>query len=320
MKDHLHTVLGASGAVGQAVVQELLKRAYPVRAVTRRSEIAIAGVEYQQADLTHPTEAHEAIAGSTYVYLCVGLPYRTSIWDVAWEQVMSSVIESCAAHSAKLIFLDNAYLYRAPLPIPFDEETVQQPRSNKGKARKRTADLMIQAIEEGKIEGLIGRASDFYGEGAVNSSLYISFLERMLRQKTPQSLTSPSIRHTYANVSDVGRALVVLALRPSAYGQAWHLPVGPPITVQEMLSLFNQCLGTSFRLSVLPKVVRKGLSVFVKPLKEVDEMLYQFEQEYVMCSDKFEKAFPDFAVTSYQEGVQDMVAWFTTHRENKSNL
>lgn len=309
MKDLTYTILGSNGSVGRAVLDTLQQKNLPVKTVNRQTNNQ---ENYPQAaaDLTNNAQTIEAIAGSKVVYLCIGLPYRTQVWQTQWEIVMSNVIEACQTHQAKLVYLDNMYMYQHPLPVPFDENTPQNPSSTKGKARKRTAQLLLDAISAGKVQGLIGRSADFYGPGATNSHFYIAFLERMLQGKSPQTLTKPKVKHTYAHVQDVGRALVELSLQEDCYGQVWHLPMGKPTTTQEMLDLFNQVLGTNYPLKTLPTLLRKLLTYFNRPLKEAEEMMYQFEQPYEMSFEKFSQRFPDFQVTPYEQGVAQMVTWF----------
>lgn len=303
MKNQIHTVLGANGAIGKAVIKELEFRQLQIRKVSTKPI-------WVQADLLSKEDAEKAIDGSSYVYLCIGLPYNASVWETQWPQVMQNVIDACEKAKAKLIFLDNVYMYASPLSIPFDENSPQRPSSRKGKARKQTAELMIKALKDGKIKGLIGRSADFYGEGAINSPFYISFLERMLQNKGPQTLVSAEIEHTYANVLDNGRALVELALCDDCYGHVWHLPVGEPITTNGMLVLFNKKLGSNFKIISMPTLLKKILPLFIPILKETKEMEYQFEQKYVMSDNKFRKRFPNFKVSSYHDGVDSMVEWF----------
>jgi len=303
MKYQIHTVLGANGAIGKAVIRELEVRQLQIRKVSTKPT-------WVQADLLSKEDAEKAIGGSSYVYLCVGLPYSAKVWEIQWPQVMQNVIDACEKAQAKLIFLDNIYMYASPLPVPFDESTPQIPNSKKGKARKQTADLMIKAIRNNKIKGLIGRSADFYGEGAVNSLFYISFLERMLQNKGPQTLVSADIEHTYADVLDNGRALVELALNDDCYGEVWHLPVGEPITTNGMLAIFNEKMASNFEMSVMPTVFKKILPIFIPIIKEAREMEYQFEHKYVMSDNKFRKRFPNFKVSSYQDGINRMVEWF----------
>ncbi|MCR9051384.1 MAG: NAD-dependent epimerase/dehydratase family protein [Phaeodactylibacter xiamenensis] len=314
---NLHTVLGASGAVGRAVIDELLNQGLPVRAVSRTMDKP--GVASVPADLLHTEDAQRVIRGSSHVYLCVGLPYFEAVWKKDWPVLMRNVINACAANDARLIFLDNVYMYGpAPLQVPFDESHPQQPVSEKGKARKATLDLLKNAMDKGTVQAVIGRAADFYGPYATNSMLYVSFLERMLKGKAPQLLSPTDVPHTYTDTVDVGRALVTLALAEDAYGQAWHLPVNPPITMQEATTIFNQLLGTAFKARMIPFWLQRLIGLFVPPLREVWEMNYQFRYPYVMSDRKFRERFPEFEVTGYEEGLERMVKGFgspkTLHR------
>jgi len=60
----------------------------------------------------------------------------------------------------------------------------------------------------------------------------------------------------------------------------------------------------------MPALMRKILAPFISPIKEVSEMLYQFENEYIMSWKKFKNRFPDFEVTSYENGVKETIEWF----------
>ena len=319
MFKQLHTILGASGAIGRAVIQELQNKELNIRSVGRSSRID--GIENIQADLLSNNEAGQAIHGSTHVYLCVGLPYRSDVWLKNWPLLMQNVIDACSANKANLIFLDNIYMYGPPpLAIPFHENHPQKPTTQKGIARKHTSDLLLKAIREKKINAVIGRSADFYGPFAANSTFYISFLERMLKGKKPQSIAKPDVKHTYANTTDNGRALVALALDTTTYGQVWHLPVGEPITLEEVTAIFNKELETNFKISFLPPLLRKVISLFIPTLKEAGEMLYQFDDEYTMSFDKFKKHFPDFKVTTYEQGIREMIISFQQNTSLKSNL
>lgn len=263
-----------------------------------------------KADIRNPTELDAVVQGSTHTYLCVGLPYKTSLWQSQWIPIMENVIEACERHQSRLIFLDNIYLYGHPLPAPFDERTLQTPHSRKGGVRKKVADLLVRAMQEGRVQGVIGRSADFYGPGALNSVLYIQFLQNMLEGKAAQTLYPQDIPHTYADVDDVGRALVALALNEDCHGQAWHLPVGEPTSFREMHEHFNLLLGTRLKLKTMPEFLQGLLAPFVSVLRETAEMSYQFKRDYLMSFEKFRRRFPDFRVSTVEESARGMVESF----------
>ncbi len=243
--------------------------------------------------------------------MCIGLPYSSDIWARDWPLIMKNTIEVCKINNSKLIFFDNVYLYGpAPLKIPFDETHPQNPSSIKGIARKKTADLLVDVINRKEITGLIGRSADFYGPIAKNSIFYMSFLENMIQNKNPIWLGKPNIKHTYAYTEDDAKALVMLALEDSCYNQVWHLPVSEPITVQEILNLFNKKLNKNFSVKYMPKLLLDILSIFIPILREVKEMSYQFDNDYILSDNKFRNKFQNFKTTSYDIGVGNMVDYY----------
>lgn len=309
MTQSVHIVLGASGAIGQAVVKALQARDLTIKAVERSKQVT--GLETVLADLCDERQAMDAIAGASHVYLCVGLPYNTKIWQSQWPKLIQSVINACAKHDARLIFFDNVYIYGpAPLAVPFDENHPQDQTTHKGIVRKQVADSLLQAHASGKLQVVIGRSADFYGPDAINSQLYIKFIERIIQGNNPQWLGESGQQHTYAYTLDNGRALVELALDESAYGQVWHLPVGEPIAVAEVLALINKQLGTAYKVSYLPRPLLGLISLLVPPVKEAKEMLYQFDNPYIMSDKKFRDRHPNFKTTTYEDGLRAMIESF----------
>ena len=305
MNNSLHIVLGGSGTIGQAVISELKEKKLNIRAIQRKC--TIEGVENIKANLYDLNQAKLAIKGGDYVYLCTAVPYSTKLWKTEWPKLVSNVIAACEEAGARLIFLDNIYMYGpVPLRVPFTEEHSQEPVSQKGKVRKIVADMILKAHQEGRIKAVIGRSADFYGP-SISSSLYISFLEKMLAGKAPQSLGGVDVVHTYAFTADNGRALVALALDENTYGQVWHLPVSPPVTAKEITSIFNKVLDSNFKVSQVPRLALTLLSLVVPTIKEVKEMLYQFDNPYVMSDEKFKKHFVNFKVTQLEDGLKQMV-------------
>lgn len=295
-----HAVLGSDGAIGRATLQALKEKGLEARALTRND-----------ADAMDPDALIRALDGAAVVYDCIGLPYNSDIWTSGFPAISRALITACEKVGAKIVYFDNIYLYGpAPLPVPFDETTSRTPPSRKGKARKTSLELVMDAHRAGRVQATVGRAADFYGPGAVNSPFYINFLENMLKGKSPQVLMPEGPRHTYAYTADMGRGLVELALDDGAFGQEFHLPVGPAVRVSDMAELFNQTLGTSLRVKHVPDIVLRGMALFTPLIREVREMNYQFKTDYIMSDSKFRQRFPDFVSTSYEDGIAAMVRHF----------
>lgn len=308
--EELHVVLGANGSVGQLVVKELVRRGVPVRAVTRSQ--TMEDVDTMSANLLIKEQALEAIDGASHVYLCVGLPYRAALWKVQWPIVMYHVIVACEQVGAKLVFLDNIYMYQAPLKIPFNETQPVGPSSTKGLVRKVIQDMVLQAVQEQRIQAVIGRSADFYGPGAINSVLYISFLENLLQGKAPAILTPMDQPHTFGHVGDIAVALITLALDDTNNGEVFHLPVSRPVTLADVHASFLAHLNKDLPIKQISPRMQRVLGLFVKPIHEMQEMMYQFTSPYQMDDTKFRKRYPNVVVTTLEDGLVEMIQSFQT--------
>ena len=82
--------------------------------------------------------------------------------------MMRNTIEACAAHGAKRVFFDNTYLYPQTAE-PQTERTAFQSYGAKGRVRAAIASDLLAAMAQGRVQGLICRAPEFYGPGLTQS-------------------------------------------------------------------------------------------------------------------------------------------------------
>src|SRR5882757_2707721 len=105
------TILGAGGAISNELAKLLSARKQPFRLVGRNPRTIPGATETVAADLTDRDQTIRAVAGSNVVHLLVGLKYDHKVWEEMWPRVISNTIEACKRASARLIFLDNVYMY-----------------------------------------------------------------------------------------------------------------------------------------------------------------------------------------------------------------
>ena len=179
----MHTILGAGGAVGTLLAKELLQYNQKIRLVARNPQKVNESDELVKADLTVKAEVQKAVAGSAVVYLCAGLEYKLKVWQQQWPLVMQHVIDACIQHHARLVFIDNVYMY-SPHEIPHMTEASEvDPCSEKGKVRRQLAQMILDAVELQKLDAIIARSADFYGPGVKSSMLTISVFDNFKKGK-----------------------------------------------------------------------------------------------------------------------------------------
>jgi nucleoside-diphosphate-sugar epimerase len=248
------------------------------------------------------------VNGSEIVYVTVGFPYQAKLWKAYWPAFISSVIDACIAEQCKLVFFDNIYMYDPDHLNGMTEETPVRPVSEKGKVRAEVAQMIMDQVNAGKLTALIARSADFYGPGIKNTSVLTeTVLNPLSSGKTANWMGSLDYRHSYTYTPDAGRATAILGNTGDAYNQVWHLPTAPdPMTGREWIEAIAKELGVAAKSRTLSKSMLRFLGIFIPVMKEMIEMLYQYDRDYVFSSAKFEKQF-GFAPTSYAEGIRAII-------------
>jgi nucleoside-diphosphate-sugar epimerase len=215
---------------------------------------------------------------------------------------MGNTIEACKRSNAKLVFFDNVYMY-GKVDGAMTEATPFRPCSKKGEIRAQIATTLLEEINAGNITALIARSADFYGPhirtGLPNKLVF----DKFVKGAKAMWLVNDSVKHSFTFTPDAARSLALLADNENAWNQTWHVPTAPdPPTGKELIELVANEFGTQPKYRVLSRPMIWVAGWFDTTTRELYEMLYQYEVDYVFDSTKFTKAFR-FQPTSYPEGV-----------------
>jgi nucleoside-diphosphate-sugar epimerase len=297
------TILGSGGVIANEVAKLLCAQEQPFRLVARNARPVPGATETISADLSDKDQTIRAAAGSSIVYLFVGLKYDHKLWAEMWPRIMANTIEACKRTNAKLIFFDNVYMYGKVRGV-MTEETPFNPCSKKGEIRAKIATSLIDEWKAGAVTAMIARAADFYGPDTPNSLPKILVFEPLAKNQKASWLANDSLPHSYTYTPDAARSLVTLADSDSTWNQTWHLATTPnPPTGKEFIAMAAKALGVAPKYRVLGKPIVRFLGWFNASLGEVYEMLYQNDSPYLFDSSKIERAF-GLAGTSYAEGIR----------------
>jgi nucleoside-diphosphate-sugar epimerase len=293
----VQTILGAGGSVGRELARILPEFTDRVRLVSRNPTKVDPSNEVHAANLLDAEAVREAVAGSDVVYLLAGLPYRARIWEAQWPVIVRNVIEVCRAAGSRLVFFDNVYMYDPAFLDGMDEDTPVRPCSRKGEVRARIADAILSADAAGEIQGLIARSEE-------HSVLTGTVLERLAAGKAAQWLLSADFPHSFTYTPDAARGTAILGNADGVHGEVWHLPTAPaPPTGRQWVEAIARRLGVEPRLQVVGRPVLTLMGLFVPDLRELREMAYQYDRDYVFRSDRFERRF-GFEPTGYTSGIE----------------
>jgi nucleoside-diphosphate-sugar epimerase len=305
----LHTILGANGTIAAELIPVLQLNAQQIRLVSRSPQ-KVNGAEIFQADILIRDQVFQAVKGSDFVYLLVGLEYNRKTWRNEWPVIMRNTIDACKAAGARLIFFDNVYMY-GRVNGNMTESTPYNPCSIKGKIRAEIDEMLLKEMNSGSLKAMIATSADFYGPRTSKTSVAsIMIFEKMKNGKAAQWFVNASQPHSFTYTPDAALALYLLSGSENAYGQTWHLPTAKPaLTGNEFISIAAKYMHAKNKVQVLPKWLVGIIGLFVPVMKELGEMLYQNEFPYVFDSSKFEKAF-QFKPTPYEEGIRRTAEWW----------
>ena len=307
MMNNRQTILGSNGGAGTELAKALVQYTTNIRQVSRHPQAVNPSDELFPADLTSREEIFKAVEGSEIVYLTIGLQYNHKVWEAQWPPLVRNVIDACKKHGAKMVFFDNIYMYDPDHLNGMTEEAPIHPCSRKGHVRAALHRMIMDEVAAGTLTALIARSADFYGPGLKTSMLTETVFKPLSEGKKANWLGSVNFKHSFTYTPDAGKATAILGNTPDAYGQVWHLPTAPhPPTGRQWIEMVAAELGIRPKFQSAPKFMVRILGLFIPIMKEMVEMVYQYDRNYVFDSSRFEKRF-NFRPTSYADGIREVV-------------
>jgi len=166
----------------------------------------------------------------------------------------------------------------------------------------------------------VGRASDFYGPGGTLTGLGDFFWPRALAGKTAYLPYPLDATHTYHYIPDVAAGLATLGCAdPDAYGRPWMLPCAPADTMRSLVGRLAGKLGRAIRVAQAPRWIVKTMAIVIPLMRELEEMLYQWEEPFVIDDRRFRQRFKQIP-EDVDQAAADTVQWAVQHYRPRGSL
>ncbi len=304
----MQTILGAGGAIGVELAKALTAYTTKIKLVSRNPTKVNDTDLLLTADLLKEADVFKAIEGSDIAYVTIGFPYNLKVWRDCWSPFIRNVIQACKEHDCKLVFFDNIYMYDEDHLVGMTEDTPINPPSKKGLIRRDIAQKILDEVSRGNLTALVARAADFYGPSIKQNSMLTETVFKPLSMgKKANWLGSVRHRHSFTYTPDAGKATALLGNTEDAYNQVWHLPTAAdPPTGEAWIEMVAEQLGAKPKYQVAPKWLVRLIGLFVPVMREMVEMMYQYDRDYVFSSEKFERRFT-MKPTPYLQGIREVV-------------
>jgi nucleoside-diphosphate-sugar epimerase len=264
-------------------------------------------VEIVAGDATDSSIVHQICKEADAVFHCA-MPSYTE-WPAKFPPLTKGILEGVSRAGAKLIYGDNLYMYGDTEGRPISENLPYAATGHKGKVRAEMAEMLLNAHKKEEVQVVIGRGSDFYGPQVVNSAFGEMFFKAALSGKPANLLGNIDLPHTYTYIKDFSKALVKLSENDKALGQIWHIPNATTMTTRQLVELVEKEIGQSIKIRAAGRLMVTLLGLFNPMIKEVKEMMYEWEHPYIVDHSKFEQTL-GADVTPHEVAIKETVAWY----------
>jgi nucleoside-diphosphate-sugar epimerase len=308
-----HVVFG-TGAIGLALIDRLVAEGHSVRAVNLNGRAEVPdGVELVGGDASDPTFTTAATADAGAIYQCLGVPYHR--WADLFPALQDGLVTAARHHGIRYVSFENTYMYGDTHGRPITETTPHRAHTAKGTVRKQMAHQLAELAAAGELDIATVRASDYFGpRGTALSPLGDLVIGAALRGKPARVLGDPDQPHSYSYTVDVARALVAAGIRPDVAGEVFHAPNAPARTTRQIIGLIADQLDTTIKVKTTPVIVLRVLGLRNPTMRELVEMLYEFDQPFIVDSTKAGEVL-GLEPTPLDQALGETIAWFRRHEQ-----
>lgn len=303
----LHVIFGA-GPIGLAVMDELLALGFTVRLVSTSGAVDCPDdVEVVAGDGADPAFAIDVTSKADAVYQCAAP--RLHRWYDLLPPLQESVAGAARSSGAKLVAVEPMHAYGPPHARHLTETDPVAPTTVKGRVRAELTTSLLDAHRRGDLRVAIGRASDCFGPRALSGRLGAEVVPRLLADRAATVIGDPDLPHTYSYLPDIGMGLVMLALNERADGRVWHLPNPETRTTRAIIAMMADEAGHPARIQRTSRLALRWTGFFDPDVAELLELMYQYEEPFIVASDRFEDTF-GIGGTKLREAARRTVGWF----------
>ncbi|CAN5455596.1 hypothetical protein BH09MYX1_BH09MYX1_26880 [soil metagenome] len=118
----------------------------------------------------------------------------------------------------------------------------------------------------------------------------------------------PEALHSFSYAPDVARGLAALGGAEDALGQAWMLPVMPAMASRTFYRKLFAALCVNPKLQVISPFLLSMLGIFAPTLRELAEMSYEWEHDFVVNDARFRERF-QFGASDLDAALHATAAW-----------
>ncbi|GAB4016006.1 NAD(P)H-binding protein [Spirosoma migulaei] len=324
-------VLGATGSIGYAVTANLLARQLPVTILVRNRAKAEALFPNQptltlvEGDVQDATLLNRIAVNQDFIFHGINYPYNK--WFGNMDTATQKVIDAATQQQATIILPGNVYNF-GNTKAPIREDSKPNPCTRKGQLRVEIEAMLEQAATAGNCRVMNVRLPDFWGPNVLNEGVKPIF-ENAFNGKALPWIVNVDIPHQAVYTKDAAEVIVRLMLRDWATKtqssgiqskpyEVWNYGGTTVPSIRWWFEQISALTGKPLKVQVYSRFIVSVLGLFMPVLREVNEMLYLYENTIVLDDQKVLSLFPDFQPTPMKQALIETLTWFSEHELKRS--
>ncbi|WP_169543651.1 NAD-dependent epimerase/dehydratase family protein [Sneathiella aquimaris] len=267
-------IFGAQGRLGFTVTKHFASAGFNVVAVSRSGHVdgLASSIEHRQADALNEQDVIRAAKGADFIFN--GLNPLYTDWRTHALPMAENIMKAAAIEKAVHLFPGNIYGYGADMPALLNEQTPDQPTTEKGSIRLQMETLFRRYAENGAVRTRIIRAGDFFG-GEKTGSWFDLIVVAKLHKNIFQYPGDPTINHAWAYLPDLAEAFVSLAGHDQSFGSFECFTFeGHTLTGHQLQSALERLTQRSLKRKTVPWPVLRLGGIVIKMWAEIAKMSY----------------------------------------------
>jgi nucleoside-diphosphate-sugar epimerase len=298
-------VLGSTGSLGSAIVNELTTSGKPVRALVRnplKARKVFASpdkVEIVEGSVEDVPTLEKAFDGVDIFHNCINAPY--SDWSNL-PTIHGRITDAASRAKARMVFPGNVYIYGHCGTESVREDHPRNPCSKKGRIRLELENTFMRLSREGAVPCAIMRFPDYYGPNA--ASVADGIFRSALKDKKARWYGKLDAIHEFIFISDAAKAMVAASERPDASGQDFNVPGPEPIRARDFITRVFAQAGFEPKMTGTGRPFVRLAGLFNATARAFAEMQYLTEEPLILDGGKFNQFFGmKYPTRTYDEGI-----------------
>lgn len=312
-----YLVTGATGAIGGAVVDQLLageseSRLGPgddlrvfVRDEARfRERFPDPEIEVVEGDALAPAYVHRAVADVDVVVHCLNVPLSRYRRNVEAAKLLVTAIGDERPH---VVYPGNTWVFGTPDP-PITPATPFDPPSRLARLKAATDDVLTNA----PVPTTVVHLPDFYGPTVTNDLMDAL----VVRPMAGESVVFPApvdVPHEFVYVTDAARALLAVADEETAKGERYTVGT-EPTTVRAFVRRVYDAAGTDGRVWGTRPLFVRAAGLVSDRASALADVVHVFAADVTMSGAAIRRDVGFEPEVDYHDGVRRTVEWYRADR------